>query len=317
MSKLVVKDTALINASYSLGLSEQRLILLAILEARQNSHDGNYDKRLVVSADSYMTHFNVKRSAAYEALQTACKNLFERRFSYQEKRTRGVANVTSRWVSEVAYINETATVEIVFAQSVIPLITELEGRYTSYTIEQVANLNSGYAVRLYELLIAFRSTGTITPMQLADLRNKLGVLDGEYERMHHFKARVLDLAISQINEHTDITVKYEQHKTGRTITAISFKFKQKKAPEQLATATNKKRDNATPDLFHNMTDDQIGTFSKRLAALPELGSNAPVGMSKADFVAMIADDLKDADKQAKYSKHLAKLGFKAAKSKDK
>ena len=317
MSKLVVKDTALINASYSLGLSEQRLILLAILEARQNSHDGNYDKRLVVSADSYMTHFNVKRSAAYEALQTACKNLFERRFSYQEKRTRGVANVTSRWVSEVAYINETATVEIVFAQSVIPLITELEGRYTSYTIEQVANLNSGYAVRLYELLIAFRSTGTITPMQLADLRNKLGVLDGEYERMHHFKARVLDLAVSQINEHTDITVKYEQHKTGRAITAISFKFKQKKAPEQLATATNKNRDNATPDLFHNMTDDQIGTFSKRLAALPELGSNAPMGASVDDFARLIADDLKDPDKQAKYSKHLAKLGFKAAKSKDK
>jgi plasmid replication initiation protein len=317
MSKLVVKDTALINASYSLGLSEQRLILLAILEARQNSHDGNYDKRLVVSADSYMTHFNVKRSAAYEALQTACKNLFERRFSYQEKRTRGVANVTSRWVSEVAYINETATVEIVFAQSVIPLITELEGRYTSYTIEQVANLNSGYAVRLYELLIAFRSTGTITPMQLADLRNKLGVLDGEYERMHHFKARVLDLAVSQINEHTDITVKYEQHKTGRAITAISFKFKQKKAPEQLATATNKNRDNATPDLFHNMTDDQIGTFSKRLAALPELGSNAPMGASVDDFARLIADDLKDPDKQTKYRKHLAKLGFKAAKSKDK
>ena len=315
MSKLVVKDTALINASYSLGLSEQRLILLAILEARQNNHDGNYNKRLVVSADSYMTHFNVKRSAAYEALQTACKNLFERRFSYQEKRTRGVANVTSRWVSEVAYINETATVEIVFAQSVIPLITELEGRYTSYTIEQVANLNSGYAVRLYELLIAWRSTGVVSPIKIEDLKNRLGVLDGEYQRMHHFKARVLDLAVSQINKHTDITVKYEQHKTGRTITAISFKFKQKKAPEQLATATNKNRDNATPDLFHNMTDDQISTFSKKLAALPELGSNAPVGMKTADFVAMIADDLKDPDKQKKYSKHLAKLGFKAAKSK--
>ena len=305
MSKLVVKDTALINASYSLGLSEQRLILLAILEARQNSHDGNYDKRLVVSADSYMTHFNVKRSAAYEALQTACKNLFERRFSYQEKRTRGVANVTSRWVSEVAYINETATVEIVFAQSVIPLITELEGRYTSYTIEQVANLNSGYAVRLYELLIAFRSTGTITPMQLAELRNKLGVLDGEYERMHHFKARVLDLAVSQINEHTDITVKYEQHKTGRTITAISFKFKQKKAPEPIGKA----------DSYIKMTDKQINTFSRKLAALSELGSNAPMGASVDDFAKQIADDLKDAERQKKYSKHLAKLGFEVAKGK--
>ena len=35
MSKnLVVKDNALINASYNLELSEQRLILLSIVEAR-------------------------------------------------------------------------------------------------------------------------------------------------------------------------------------------------------------------------------------------------------------------------------------------
>jgi hypothetical protein len=32
---LVVKDNALINASYSLDLVEQRLILLAIVEARR------------------------------------------------------------------------------------------------------------------------------------------------------------------------------------------------------------------------------------------------------------------------------------------
>jgi hypothetical protein len=32
---LVVKDNSLINASYTLGLVEQRLILLAIIEARE------------------------------------------------------------------------------------------------------------------------------------------------------------------------------------------------------------------------------------------------------------------------------------------
>ncbi len=30
--------------------------------------------------------------------------------------------------------------------------------------------------------------------------------------MAHLKERVLELSIKQINEHTDITVKYEQHK---------------------------------------------------------------------------------------------------------
>ena len=36
MSDLIVKDNALMNASYNLDLVEQRLILLAILEAREN-----------------------------------------------------------------------------------------------------------------------------------------------------------------------------------------------------------------------------------------------------------------------------------------
>ena len=36
MSDLIVKDNALMNASYNLALVEQRLILLAILEARES-----------------------------------------------------------------------------------------------------------------------------------------------------------------------------------------------------------------------------------------------------------------------------------------
>jgi plasmid replication initiation protein len=43
--------------------------------------------------------------------------------------------------------------------------------------------------------------------------------------------RVIELALKQINEHTDITATYEQHKKGRTITGFSFKFKQKKKTE--------------------------------------------------------------------------------------
>ena len=35
MSDLIVKDNALMNASYNLALVEQRLILLAIIEARE------------------------------------------------------------------------------------------------------------------------------------------------------------------------------------------------------------------------------------------------------------------------------------------
>ena len=38
-AELIVKDNALINASYNLDLVEQRLILLAIIEARNQERD--------------------------------------------------------------------------------------------------------------------------------------------------------------------------------------------------------------------------------------------------------------------------------------
>ncbi|WP_366931105.1 RepB family plasmid replication initiator protein [Thiofilum sp.] len=39
---------------------------------------------LTIHADSYITHFDAHKNTAYSALQEACKNLFERRFTYQE-----------------------------------------------------------------------------------------------------------------------------------------------------------------------------------------------------------------------------------------
>ncbi len=46
--------------------------------------------------------------------------------------------------------------------------------------------------------------------------------------MSNFKTYVLDFALKQVNELTDITAKYEQHKKGRSISGFSFTFKQKK-----------------------------------------------------------------------------------------
>ena len=84
MSELIVKDNALINASYNLELVEQRLILLAIIEARESGKGINANDPLTVHAESYINQFDVARQTAYQALKDACKDLFARQFSYQE-----------------------------------------------------------------------------------------------------------------------------------------------------------------------------------------------------------------------------------------
>ena len=228
MSELIVKDNALMNASYNLDLVEQRLILLAIIEARESGKGINANDPLIVHAASYITQFGVAKHTAYQALKDACKDLFARQFSYQERRRKGTINITSRWVSQVGYMDNEATVELVFAPAVVPLITRLEEQFTKYDIEQISDLSSAYAVRLYELLICWRSTGKTPVIEIPEFRKRLGVLDSEYQRMDVFKKGVIDLAVNQINKHTDITVEYKQHKAGRVITGFSFSFTQKK-----------------------------------------------------------------------------------------
>ena len=55
MKDLVVKDNALINASYALDLVEQRLILLAIVEARESGRGISATGPLHVHAELCLT----------------------------------------------------------------------------------------------------------------------------------------------------------------------------------------------------------------------------------------------------------------------
>ena len=306
MRDLVVKDNALINASYNLDLVEQRLILLAIVEARGSGKGINANDPLEVHAESYINQFNVARQTAYQALKDACKDLFARQFSYQEINKRGnVENVLSRWVSEIRYIDDEATVKLIFAPAIVPLITRLEEQFTKYELQQISNLSSAYAVRLYELLIAWRSTGQTPVIELTEFRNKIGILDDEYTRMGNFKDRVLNLAIAQINEHTDITVKYEQHKKGRNISGFSFSFKQKKVVKANA---NSKSSN-TLDLFSKMTDAQRHLFANKLSELADMSKYSQGTESYAQFAIRIAEMLQNQEKFEELLPYLKKVGF--------
>ncbi len=258
---LVVKDNALINASYNLELTEQRLVMLAIINARELGQGITADSKLEIHASDYAKLFNVSPDASYKALKEAVNNLFNRQFSYtaEYKKTGKVGVVRSRWVSRIFYVDDLALLEITFAPDVVPLITRLEEHFTKYEAKQVAHLTSKYATRLYELLISWREVGKTPIFELQQLRKNLGVEDDEYQRMHHFKSRVLETAITQINEHTDIKATYEQHKQGRTITGFSFKFKQKQI------RTEVKKDKNIGDFFNRMTDSQRLKFGSKLA----------------------------------------------------
>ena len=223
--QMVKKSNALVNASYRLSTVEKRLILMAIVQAKGKASKTG---ELEINAEDYAKQFNVELPAAYHALKDATDELFDRSFSYEYVNSHGnIAEVKSRWIQERTYVNGEGIVKLSFAQKVLPLIHELEKAFTYYELNQISNLKSQYAIRLYEMMMSWRTKKEMPTISLTDFKKRLGI-EHKYTRMRDFKIRVLDLAIEQINEHTDIIASYEQHKKGRVVSGFTFSFKFKK-----------------------------------------------------------------------------------------
>lgn len=311
MSKtdLVVKSNRLNSAIQNLSLPELRIVQLAIVDARETGNGLSTDTPLRIDAMRYAEAFETTRQNAYNRMKEAEETLFNRRFTFLDSEGK---TVKSRWIQRVRYLDDEGAIELAFTLDVVKGITRLDGAeefFTQYLLSQTSNLNSVYSVRLYELLIQWKTAAKTPVFELSLFRGQMGLNDGEYKAMCDFKKRVLDLAVKEINEKTDLTVSYTQEKKGRLIHGFKFTVKQK---EKTKKEVKTDRDNNTLDMFYKMTDRQIDTFATKLANLPALSHKAPVGASMQEFISMIASDLRNEKKQSFYKPFLEQLGFKGS-----
>lgn len=232
-SGFVVKTNRLVMAIQRLTATETRLIQMAIVGARE-SGGLKINEPLRVSASSYAKTFNTTAPSAFEALKEAEERLFNRRFRFLEDGN----EVKSQWVTRVKYLEGEFALEITLSPDVINEITEIDGYdqfFTSYRLEQTSGLKSIYSIRLYELLAQWKKIQNTPIFKIDIFRGQMGLEVGEYKTMSNFKTYVLESAIKEINEKTDLKISYEQYKKGRTIVGFSFKVETKKSAKPKRT----------------------------------------------------------------------------------
>lgn len=225
---LVTKSNHLIEAGYKLSLNEQRLILsvIAQLDGRKPIPKDNY---FVITADEFAKNFNIPIKQAYEVLDEAASRLYERDTKTFDKN--GRTRERFRWVDGVKYWDGEAKVTLSFSQRIIPYLTKLNTELTSYDLNQISKLKTSYAIRFYELLIQFRSTGE-RYISLEKLHERLEIIN-QYSRFYNLKKRILEPSINDINESTSLSVEWDVIKKGKVITGLIFKFKERKKTTNL------------------------------------------------------------------------------------
>lgn len=265
---LVKKSNSLNEAHYSLTVAEYRILHMAFSTLAECDVNPEFFRnvRFTIRARDYMELYGVDRATAYQALREASERLFNRYFTYDElvdKNLMLYERIKSRWVTKIGYQDSQAYITFFLSDDVLSMVGNLKEQYTYLNLYKLANLTSIYAIRVYEMLMQWRKTKVVPVIELDELRVRLGIADNEYPRMYDFKKYVLDMAINQINEFTDIIASYEQIKDGRKITGFKFSYKDKaKAPKALPNKTE--RDPKTVDIFDGFTDLERQTIQQRI-----------------------------------------------------
>lgn len=244
--ELVAKSNRLIEASYRLSLVEQQIVLYAVCRCREEEKGLSADEPITIRAADFAAAFGGDPGGnVYGQLKAAMETLFERQATIHDTDPEtGKPRVTkTRWISTASYVDGAGHIQLIFAPKVIPYITRLPltGEHTSYRLEKIGRMSSAHAVRIYELLVQYSKTGKRS-IDVAWLKQTLGV-ENEYQRIVDFKKWVIDPAVKQINEVSDLIVSYEQRKCGRTISNFDFTINAK--PEKPDVPNKPRKPKAT------------------------------------------------------------------------
>lgn len=240
---VVVKSNKLIEASYRLGVNEQRILLAAISQIGINEAATDAKTYKVILND-IVSLTETKSKDLYRQLYEAAKSLRKRDvkfIGYDGK------FIETSWVQSVEYDPDNKTeLEIRFSNRVLPYLTNLSREFTRYNLNEVAKLTSIYAHRFYELLMQWNAKGSRV-IEIDWLRDVF-MLENKYRQYKDLKSRVIQPALEQINKHTTLNVSYEPVKTGRKITHLDFIFepslrKSKVMPNQDAKDRNVSNNN--------------------------------------------------------------------------
>lgn len=219
---IVTRHNSLIEASYKLTLNEQRLLYLCVsqLDPRKPIPKENC---FTVTAKEFSEQFGVNEKLVYKEIEEASKALAERWVRTHD----GKYREQFRWVFGVRYHDNEGKVTLGFSPWVIPYLTNIfNGQFTSLKLSQISELKSVYSIRLLEFLTQFKSTGRFI-IELDRFKDRLGLKD-EYKRFYDLKRWVIEVAVKELREKSNLVVSWKAIKgsRGKAIKQLEFTFRE-------------------------------------------------------------------------------------------
>ena len=201
---------------HELTLQEQRCVLYAISKIKPD--DTVFQEYTFELADFYKLCGLQKES--YTELKAILIGLKQKTWWVE---TAPDVESTVSWFNKVRTNKKSGTVTVRFDDDMMPYLLELSKQdafYTHYQLKYVLPMKSQYAIRLYELLKSYQRNNYEWFFDIEGLKKQLNC--ESYKDFKDFRRRVLEPAVAEINEFTDIKIAWEPVKEGRKVVRVTF-----------------------------------------------------------------------------------------------
>ncbi|WP_331256868.1 replication initiation protein [Candidatus Bealeia paramacronuclearis] len=220
-SSVVRQSNDLIQASYKMSLNEQRLIYIAISKIPFNEKKEN--RTVEITAEEFLAAFpSVGKGNVHIELRKSLDDLWAREILLSSSQEESKI----RWLtSQSRYLQQSGRLKFSFSPEILPYLENLKERFTIFHLFDIKNLSTTYALRIFELLMQFQTTGVVI-ISLEQCKFRLG-LEDNYKDYRDFKKRIISPSINDINKKTRIKVTFSAKKRGKTVDSLHFFFSEK------------------------------------------------------------------------------------------
>lgn len=217
------RDDMIQKGRHELSLQEQRCVLYAISKIKPD--DTVFQEYTFELAEFY--NMCGLQMESYAPLKAILKGLADRSWWATIDDT-GTESLV-RWFSVMRTNKKSGTVTLKFHEDMMPFLLELTRQgafYTHYQLKYILPMKSQYAIRLYELLKSYQKNNHFWFFDIDTIKKQLNCEN--YSRFPDLRRFVLDPAVAEINEFTDIKIAWDTVKEGRKVVRVEFFMVEKK-----------------------------------------------------------------------------------------
>jgi len=280
----VVKANKIIEARYKLSLLEQKLLILMASLINLEDKAFKYYRVNVQDIIRIMEIKSTEYGGIYDTIKRVCKQLASKPISIENENG---GWLIINWVASVEYLPREGVIEFEFSEKLRPYLLELKKAFTSYKLKNIISLNSGYSIRIYELLKQYEKIGTRT-FEVDELKKILGV-EKNYKLFADFKRYVLEVARKELPEKSDISFEYREKKRGQKVIWIEFfNINHNSTPDKNQLTLSFPVEVLTAQVHEKDSKDFADVNSKRL--LEELQERGVSSKQAKELIRLYADD---------------------------